>query len=239
MDLTHLNEVDLTKMSLVDGISISHKKGTDLTILVLKPLKSEKSLLIVIDSNDAYHIHRKLAFEDMPRPNNMALLASFFTAFGVVLDRVEIYAQEEGVYLANLFCRKGRQKVVLDARPSQAVLLALEYEAPIFVSKELVAKYGVDYQQPDEPEDINDLINLFDELESVRIADEMDASKCPKEEDYGQLDEGLPLEGELPLEEIKTLLIKQLEECLQLVIEKEEYEEASKIDKIIKTLKKL
>lgn len=97
-----------------------------------------RTLPIWIGPIEADAIARALRGIASPRPLTHDLLARTVTALGAVLDRVEIGALVGETYHATLHLRAGDRTVVpLDARPSDAIALALRLDRPIVVNPAL------------------------------------------------------------------------------------------------------
>jgi bifunctional DNase/RNase len=89
-----------------------------------------------------------LALEEIkvPRPSTHDLMKSLLEKLGAKLDRVVIHHVDEKIstYYTNLvISRPGQPELEIDARPSDAVALALRMSAPIFVSEEVLSKSSV------------------------------------------------------------------------------------------------
>jgi bifunctional DNase/RNase len=72
------------------------------------------------------------------RPTTAELTASLIRSLGGHLDLVAIHSLVSGVYFAGLSLRQGDQRVEVDARPSDAVALALRLGAPVYVANGLL-----------------------------------------------------------------------------------------------------
>lgn len=101
-------------------------------------------LPIWIGPVEAEAIARALRGIASPRPLTHDLLARTVTALGAVLDRVEIGALVGETYHATLHLRAGdRTAVPIDARPSDAIALALRLDRPIVVNPALFSPPSV------------------------------------------------------------------------------------------------
>lgn len=81
----------------------------------------------------------KVNFE---RPLTHALLLSTIEALGGQLSRVVIYDVVKDVFYAKICIKVGEEEIQIDARPSDALILAVQGIKPIFVTKEVMEKAG-------------------------------------------------------------------------------------------------
>ncbi len=74
------------------------------------------------------------------RPMTHDLLQSTIDSLGGALDRIEIHALHEGTFYARLIVRRGQPSKLteIDARPSDAIALALRAAAPIWASRQVL-----------------------------------------------------------------------------------------------------
>jgi bifunctional DNase/RNase len=73
-----------------------------------------------------------------PRPLTHELLYSILQQLGVEIERTEVTKLEESTFYANLVLRRGEEKFDVDARPSDAIALAVRSSAPIFVHEDVI-----------------------------------------------------------------------------------------------------
>ena len=89
---------------------------------------------ILIGRFEARAIDRTVRHQTFPRPMTHDLLAAVVEAAGTTLERVEITDLREGTYFATLHLRRETETVRGDARPSDAIALAVRTGSPIFVA---------------------------------------------------------------------------------------------------------
>jgi hypothetical protein len=90
---------------------------------------------ILIGRFEARAIDRTVRRQAFPRPMTHDLLAAIVEATGTHLERVEITDLREGTYFSTLHLRRDTETVKVDARPSDAVALAVRMGSPIFVAE--------------------------------------------------------------------------------------------------------
>jgi hypothetical protein len=99
----------------------------------------ERLLPIWIGGFEANAIAAELQGMEFPRPLTHDLLKSLIAELGLRLDSVWVTRLEEGVFYALLHIHGPNTALELDARPSDAIALALRTHAPIFVAEEVLA----------------------------------------------------------------------------------------------------
>ncbi len=111
-------------------------------------------LPILITSDQAQAIQLALSGEPFERPLTHDLLVEMVTEFGGAIDGVRIDDLAEGTFYAKIDAERYEdgeaRKFVFDARPSDAVALAVRVDCPILVSDEVLDAAG---RAPEEFED--------------------------------------------------------------------------------------
>ena len=112
-------------------------------VVILKDKSSGKSIPIWIGSAEADSIAVKLQGVSVPRPLTHDLMQSMIEIFGGELQCINVTDLEEETFFAKLvFSSKGKE-IELDARPSDAIALAVRAEVPIYVADKVLDKAGV------------------------------------------------------------------------------------------------
>lgn len=93
-----------------------------------------RRLPIMIGFFEAQAISLPMENREARRPMTHDLMRTVLDQLDAEVDRVLIDDLYQGVYYAKLVLRKDDEEVVLDARPSDAIALALRYGAPIYVA---------------------------------------------------------------------------------------------------------
>src|SRR5699024_3888846 len=78
-----------------------------------------------------------------PRPLTHDLFKSFAEEFSITIKQVIIHKLVDGVFYSSLICERDHLEEIIDARTSDAVALALRFEAPIFTYKNILDKAGI------------------------------------------------------------------------------------------------
>jgi bifunctional DNase/RNase len=123
----------LIKMS-VKGVGIDHRTG--LHYVLLRAQNGEMSLPIKIDDSEARTIMMAIHGLRSPRPESDELLGTVIETTGNRVDRVVISKLRNDVYYADIYLDEGRLRI--DSRPSDAIALAMNVDAPIYVAKPLL-----------------------------------------------------------------------------------------------------
>ena len=132
----------------VKGLTYS-ERPTGAYALLLESEVDKRRLPIVIGAFEAQAI--AIALDKMstpPRPMTHDLFAQALNAHGAQLERVVVHALVDGVFYAQLHFSEGN---VLDARPSDAVALAVRLDCPIYATDEVMVQAGLEAEQGPAP----------------------------------------------------------------------------------------
>ncbi len=138
-------------MVKVDVVSVGMDKKINAYVALLQVRQGERTLPVFIGAFEAGAISMAIEQVRSPRPLVHELLRAMIEGLGGRVERVEILGMEADYYIAcvELVTREGRH-VRVDARPSDAVALALRSSAPIFIADEVVERSGVFLQKEEE-----------------------------------------------------------------------------------------
>lgn len=103
-----------------------------------------RRLPILIGPFEAQAIVYPLDGVQPDRPMTHDLLRAMVERLGGRLDRVVIDDLWNTTYYAKLYIRRGPEEMEVDSRPSDAIALAVRFEAPIFVSERILEQAGVE-----------------------------------------------------------------------------------------------
>jgi uncharacterized protein len=112
-------------------------------IVLLKGEGEQRVLPIHVDPGQAHAIELHLEGLTFPRPLTHDLMKTVIDHLEGHLDRVVVTDLVDGTFHARLFLLRNGKEVDIDARPSDAIALALRCGAPILVEDEVMAKAGV------------------------------------------------------------------------------------------------
>jgi uncharacterized protein len=125
----------------VAGIALD--AATRIPIVLLKDATERRALPIWIGQNEARAILSVLENQKVPRPMTHDLMVNFLKEWEIALERIVIYSLQDNVYYAVLTVRQGETKKEIDARPSDAIAMALRMDCPIWVMEEVVADASI------------------------------------------------------------------------------------------------
>ena len=112
-------------------------------IVILADKETKKVLPIWVGFPEASAIERELKNAPSVRPMTHDLLHSILGRMKVTVKEVRIVELKGQTFYASLFLNSNKELIEVDARPSDAIILALKSRAPVFVSTEILDKQGV------------------------------------------------------------------------------------------------
>jgi len=127
----------------IKGISYSQTQNGAYA-LILNEVGGDRKLPIVIGAFEAQSIAIALEKEiKPPRPLTHDLFKNFSDRFGIVVKQVIIHKLVDGVFYSSIICERDSLEEIIDARTSDAIALALRFNAPIFTYKGILDKAGI------------------------------------------------------------------------------------------------
>ena len=186
---------------LINGISYSQTKNGAYA-LILSEIEGERKLPIVIGTNEAQSIAIAIEKEiKPPRPLTHDLFKNFCVRFDIKIKQVIIHKLVDGVFYSSVICERDGIEEIIDSRSSDAIALAIRFEAPIYTYENILEKAGVVLKIEKEIDEKSLLKELFsdEKAETTTIDDLKEKSK------------------------------KELEELLKIAVQNENYESAAKI----------
>lgn len=113
-------------------------------VVVLQERDGARVLPIWIGRPEAESIALHLSGVRRERPMTHDLCQALITGLGATLRRVQVTRVHDGTFFAELHLVRGGAPVLVDARPSDAIAIALRVEAPIFVAEALLGAEAAD-----------------------------------------------------------------------------------------------
>ena len=152
----------MNKVSLeIMGLTYS-ESSTGAYVLILGDKNSQRRLPIVIGSAEAESIAVGIEKHKNGRPHTHDLFLRFAHEFGIEIMEVVINRFRDGVYYAMLVCKQGDDLTMVDARPSDAIAIAVRIGCEIYAYESVMEEAGIIMEdmekQDDEPE--GDPINI-------------------------------------------------------------------------------
>jgi hypothetical protein len=154
--------------------------GTSTPLLLLEEVGGQRVLPIFIGAPEATAIAYALQHIETPRPMSHDLLGDVIAALGARLFAVEITHLIDNTFYSNLRLLVAGNEILVSARPSDAVALALRVGAPLLVSDELMNDEGQVLDVGDEDE------GRAEESEATLLAELRDFLNHVRPEDFDQ-----------------------------------------------------
>ena len=190
----------------IKGISYSQTQNGAYA-LILNEVEGDRKLPIVIGAFEAQSIAIALEKEiKPPRPLTHDLFKNFADRFDIVIKQVIIHKLVDGVFYSSIICERDKIEEIIDARTSDAIALALRFDAPIFTYKTILDKAGIylKFSSKDKGDDSIVVDEILQESEAVEIDS---ASTAP----------------------YKEMSLEELHQELEKAVASEDYEKAAKL----------
>jgi uncharacterized protein len=114
--------------------------ASNIPIVILRDTESQLFLPIWIGVFEANAIALRIEGVEPPRPMTHDLLRLVLDQLGATVEKIVISDLRESTFFALIHLQHGGRSVEVDARPSDAIALALRTEAPIFVLRSVLEK---------------------------------------------------------------------------------------------------
>lgn len=148
----------------INGLFLTQSQASG---VILKEIKGERTLPIIIGEYEAQSIALGLEKIKPPRPITHDLTLNMLDSLTVEIERIAVTELKNNTYYAVIYIRQNSKILEIDSRPSDAIALAVRRNIPIFVAEEVMEKGAYT------PEDVQDLqegrVNIKeDRLEKLR-----------------------------------------------------------------------
>ena len=146
-------------MILVNINKISYDPNSKGYLVMLKALEDNNCLEILISTKDAKQISLAKEGVNLPRPSTHDLLLDIINSFDIKLKKIIITDYKGSTYYAKLLLyNTNLGEIVIDSRPSDAIVLSLRSNSPLYINKNLLALdlSSTDDAYPQEILDSND-----------------------------------------------------------------------------------
>ncbi len=124
--------------------------ATNMPIIVLKDVGSETVMPIWVGIFEANAIAIEIEKMQAPRPMTHDLTRNLIHHLNAELERIVITELKNDTFMAVLWLRHGEEAVTIDARPSDAIALALRADCPIYVSEQVLQTAKLNTSGPPE-----------------------------------------------------------------------------------------
>jgi uncharacterized protein len=153
------------------GIQMESTTGT-LVVLLRERDEPGRVLPLFVGTAEGTAIALGASDQAVPRPMTHDLMADLVEQLGAHLTRVEVGTHDDATFSADLVLSGPTGALRVDARPSDAIALAVRTLAPLFVSDELMETAGTMIEIEEDP---------LDELEDGSAADTLDPDQIDAE----------------------------------------------------------
>ena len=188
----------------VRGISYSETQ-TGAYALILNEEKGERKLPIIIGGFEAQSIAIALEQEVKPsRPLTHDLFKSFGERFNIHVKQVIIHKLVDGIFFSSIICERDKIEEIIDARTSDAIALALRFDAPIYAYDSILKKAGFKAAISENSK----------KLSEDKWIQNFVTEQANKNQDIGDL---------------KKLSVSKLKSLLTKLVSQENYEKAAKV----------
>ena len=187
--------MSLVKLT-IKGISYSQTQNGAYA-LILNEVDGERKLPIVIGAFEAQSIAIALEKEiKPPRPLTHDLIKNFADRFDIVVKQVIIHKLVDGVFYSSIICERDKIEEIIYARTSDAIELALRFNAPIFTYKNILDKAGIylsinPSETTNENQDNDNILTPTDTYEEDVVVPADNYSGYSLKELYQKLDEAV------------------------------------------------
>ncbi len=127
----------LHKVSIA-GLTMDPTSNTP--IIILKSEKTDQAIPIWIGLLEATSIASALQKIQFDRPMTHDLFKNFTERLAIGIERVEVCDLKDNTFYARIYFASEGHRFDMDARPSDAIALALRYQAPIYVDETVIEK---------------------------------------------------------------------------------------------------
>ncbi len=112
--------------------------------VLVRPTGSESAVPIFIGQLEAQSILIGLGNVPMPRPLTHDLFLSLLATLGIQLQRIEITSLKEGTFYAQIILKPATgDEMIVDARPSDSIGIAVRAKCPVFIDEAIVEEAGI------------------------------------------------------------------------------------------------
>ncbi len=109
-------------------------------IIILQDVASETLLPIWVGIFEANAIALQIEKIDPPRPMTHDLIKSILMHLNVEVEKIVVTELKDSTFYAIIYLSADGKPMTIDARPSDAIAVALRTDSPIFVSEEVINK---------------------------------------------------------------------------------------------------
>jgi bifunctional DNase/RNase len=125
---------------------------TNTPIVILRDQDGQRVLPIWVGIFEANAIALQIENVTTPRPMTHDLLRNVITDLKANVDRIVVCDLQDNTFYALIYLTRNGETMAIDARPSDAIALALRTRAPIFVEESVIDSAKTTDLAPDKPD---------------------------------------------------------------------------------------
>lgn len=183
----------------ISGMIYNQSMGGTYSLVMTEDEGLKRRFSVLIGESEAQSIALKLNNAKPPRPLSHDLMNSIIRELNAKVVKVLIYDMVNEIFYAEIYLVQGDKPIIIDARTSDAVALAVRSNAPIYINSD-----------------------ILDQVGTVIDIDELGGQKQEEEEQPINL-------SDLTAESVKYIPQDRLQKLLAQAIEEERYEVAALI----------
>ncbi len=111
--------------------------------VLIRPVGGNLAVPIFIGALEAQNILLGMGEVDIPRPMSHDLMLNAIRTMGGEILQVEIHTLTEGTFFANVLISHDGQRTTLDARPSDALALAVRANCQVYIEESIIEEAGI------------------------------------------------------------------------------------------------
>lgn len=148
---------------------------TNTPIVVLKEKEGDRVLPIWIGIMEATAIAMEMENIQFPRPMTHDLLKNILDHLDVKVDKIEVHDLKDNTYYAWIYINHEGRTSSIDARPSDAIAIALRTGSPIFVRDKVFRKSSQHQEEVQTP-----IVSASDKEKLAELLEDMDPDEFGK-----------------------------------------------------------
>jgi len=115
---------------------------TNTALVVLRDLEGVKALPIWVGIHEANAIALEIEQVPTPRPMTHDLIKNFLDGVNATVTRIVVNDLKDATFYATIYLSLEGREIHIDARPSDAIAVALRVKAPIYVEQDVIERAG-------------------------------------------------------------------------------------------------
>lgn len=112
-------------------------------VVVLSEVNGHRKVPIIIKPQDAQTIAIKLENLKLPRPITQDVIKTITDGYSIKFEEISIYAILEGLFYCKALTNNGVDDLTVDMSVGDAIVLALLYDCPLYVTEEVLSTVGI------------------------------------------------------------------------------------------------